>query len=79
MGKLALKKVMAWKYYFDPGSPTFMNALRSLVKAGYSYNYARSYGTKIWDMRDFANTIAFIFQGKRNKRSEENYNAKRTN
>ena len=43
-----IKKRLAFSYYMNPYSPTFMNALGSLTKAGYSYNYAKSYGRKVF-------------------------------
>ena len=51
-----IKKRLAFRYYFDPYSPTFMNALGSLTRAGYSYNYARSYGSKVFFMARFVNS-----------------------
>ena len=47
------KKIEAFSYYLDPSSPTFMNALRSLTRAGYSYNYAKSYGRQVFLMDRF--------------------------
>ena len=52
-----LKKSLAFKYYLDPNSPTYMNALRSLVRAGYSYNYARSYGSKVFFTEKFVSVL----------------------
>ena len=51
-----LRKIQAWRCYFLPDSPTFMNALQSLIRAGYSYNYARSYGNKVFFMDRFFNS-----------------------
>jgi len=51
-----LRKIQAFRYYFYSDSPTFMNALRSLTKAGYSYNYARSYGSKVFLMDRWVNS-----------------------
>jgi len=45
-----IKKIRAFSYYLDPYSPTFMNALGSLTRAGYSYSYAKSYGRRIFLM-----------------------------
>jgi len=39
-----------------PDSPTFMNALGSLTRAGYSYSYAKSYGSKVFFMDRFVNS-----------------------
>jgi len=51
-----IKKRLAFKYYFLPDSPTFMNALGSLTRAGYSYSYAKSYGSKVFFMDRFVNS-----------------------
>ena len=51
-----LRKIQAFRYYFYSDSPTFMNALRSLTRAGYSYNYARSYGSKVFLMDSWVNS-----------------------
>jgi len=56
-----IKKRLAFKYYFDPYSPTFMNALRSLTRAGYSY--AKSYGSKVFFMDRFV--VALFGLGKK--------------
>jgi len=48
-----LRKIQAFRYYFYSSSPTFMNALGSLTRAGYSYSYAKSYGSKILLMDRF--------------------------
>lgn len=52
-----IKKRLAFMYYFDPYSPSFGNALRSLTRAGYSYNYARSYGSKVFLMDRFIDAL----------------------
>ena len=52
-----IKKRLAFTYYLDPSSPTFMNALGSLTKAGYSYNYAKSYGRKVFLMDRFIGAL----------------------
>lgn len=52
-----IKKRLAFSYYLDPSSPTYMNALRSLTRAGYSYNYAKSYGSKVFFMDRFVGAL----------------------
>jgi len=52
-----IKKIRAFSYYLDPSSPTFMNALGSLTRAGYSYSYAKSYGRKIFHMDRFIDAL----------------------
>jgi hypothetical protein len=59
------KKIQAYTYYLDPSSPTFMNALQSLTRAGYSYGYAKSYGRKVFLMDRF---IYALWGGKRKGR-----------
>ena len=64
------RKCQAFTYYLNPESPTFMNALRSLTRAGYSYNYARSYGSKVflmdsWVNSDFVGQISARFSQER--------------
>lgn len=56
-----LRKILAYMYYMTPTSPTFMNALGSLTRAGYSYNYAKSYSTKVFDMPGFTEDLAIAF------------------
>lgn len=51
------KKIQAFTYYLDPSSPTFMNALGSLTRAGYSYNYAKSYGRNVFLMDRFIDAL----------------------
>jgi len=51
------KKVLVYSYYLDPSSPTFLNALQSLVRAGYSYSYAKSYGRKVFLMDRFVDAL----------------------
>jgi len=48
-----IKKIQALGYHIDPYSLTSMNALSSLTRAGYSYNYAKSYGRKVFLMDRF--------------------------
>ena len=62
-----IKKRLAFSYYMNPYSPTFMNALGSLTRAGYSYNYAKSYGSKVFFMERF---IVALY-GKNKKRERE--------
>lgn len=57
----SIKKIQAFNYYINPYSPTFMNALGSLIRAGYSYSYAKSYGRKIFLM----NRFICVLHGKR--------------
>lgn len=52
-----IKKQLAFNYYVNPDSPTFMNALGSLTRAGYSYSYAKSYGRKIFLMDRFIGVL----------------------
>ena len=52
-----IKKQQAFSYYIDPYSPTYMNALVSLTRAGYSYSYAKSYGRKIFSMDRFIDAL----------------------
>ena len=58
-----LRKVKAFSYYLNPSSPTFMNALGSLTRTGYSYNYAKSYGSKVFYMDRFI--VALFGLGKK--------------
>jgi len=51
------KKIQAYSYYLDPYSPTFMNALGSLTRAGYSYSYAKSYGRQVFLMDRFIDAL----------------------
>lgn len=51
------KKIEAFTYYLNPPSPTFGNALRSLTRGGYSYNYARSYSREVFHMRRFVDAL----------------------
>ena len=51
------KKIEAFTYYLDPTSPTFMNTLGSLTRAGYSYNYAKSYGRNVFLMDRFIDVL----------------------
>jgi len=60
-----IKKRLAVSYYMNPYSPTFMNALGSLTRAGYSYSYAKSYGSKVFFMDRFVE--ALLGPGKRKK------------
>jgi len=61
------RKCLAFTYYLNPESPTFLNALRSLTRAGYSYNYARSYGSKVFFMGRFIPALfGEIKEGKAN-------------
>jgi len=48
-----IKKQLAFNYYINPYAPTYMNTLGSLIRAGYSYSYAKSYGRKIFLMDRF--------------------------
>lgn len=50
-----IKKRLAFIYYLDPTSPTYTNALGSLTRAGYSY--ANSYGSKVFLMDRFVDTL----------------------
>lgn len=52
-----VKKIRAFNYYINPYSPTYMNALGSLTRAGYSYSYAKSYGRKIFLMDRFVDVL----------------------
>ncbi len=52
-----IKKRLAYSYYLDPSSPTFMNALGSLTRAGYSYSYAKSYGRQVFLMERFIGAL----------------------
>lgn len=52
-----IKKKLAFGYYIDPYSPTYMNALGSLTRAGYSYSYAKSYGRKVFLMDRFIGVL----------------------
>jgi len=52
-----IKKGLVFRYYFDPYSPTFMNALGSLTRAGYSYNYAKSHGRNVFLMDRFIDAL----------------------
>ena len=52
-----IKKILAFGYYLNPESPTFMNALRSLIRAGYSYSYAKSYGRQVFLMDRFIDVL----------------------
>ena len=52
-----IKKIQAFSYYLDPTSPTFTNALGSLTRAGYSYNYAKSYGRQVFLMDRFIDAL----------------------
>jgi len=52
-----IKKRLAFSYYMNPYSPTFMNALGFLTRAGYSYNYAKSYGSKVFLMDRFIGAL----------------------
>jgi len=54
----------------NPYSPTFMNALGSLTRAGYSYNYAKSYGSKVFYMDRFV--VALFGLDKRRKKGVAN-------
>lgn len=51
------KKIRAFTYYLDPTSPTFGNALGSLTRAGYSYNYAKSYSREVFHMERFVDAL----------------------
>ncbi len=53
----ANKKVLAYNYYLNPSSYTFLNALQSLIRAGYSYSYAKSYGRKVFLMDRFIDAL----------------------
>jgi len=64
-----IKKRLAFSYYMNPYSPTFMNALGSLTRAGYSYSYAKSYGSKVFFMDRFVG--AFLVYGKSKGREKE--------
>ncbi len=52
-----IKKRLAFAYYLNPYSPTFMNALGSLTRAGYSYSYAKSYGRQVFLMDRFIDAM----------------------
>jgi len=52
-----IKKIQAFGYYINPYSPTFMNALGSLTRAGYSYSYAKSYGRQVFLMDRFIDVL----------------------
>ena len=52
-----IKKRLAFSYYMNPYSPTFMNALGSLTRAGYSYSYAKSYGRQVFLMDRFIDAL----------------------
>lgn len=56
-----IKKTRAFLYYMSPGSPTFFNAYRSLILAGYAPSYARSYSSKVFDMPRFMEVLAKAF------------------
>lgn len=62
-----IKKRQAFTYYFNPYSPTYMNALRSLTRAGYSYNYAKSYGSKVFFMDRFVDVLFGKTRGREKK------------
>ena len=66
-----IKKRLAFSYYMNPYSSTFMNALQSLTRAGYSYNYAKSYGSKVFFMDRFVDALWGI-----RKRGETERNSK---
>lgn len=51
----AIKKIRVYGYYLNPESPTFLNALGSLTKAGHSY--AKSYGSKVFFMGRFIDAL----------------------
>lgn len=62
-----IKRRLAFAYYLNPYSPPYMNALRSLIRAGYSYNYAKSYGSKVFFMGRFIDAL----RGKTRGREKE--------
>ncbi len=47
--KKNIKKEIAEKNYISPGSDTFLNKKQSMIKAGYSDNYAKTDGNKLLD------------------------------
>ncbi|HDY67476.1 MAG TPA: hypothetical protein ENH85_06780 [Candidatus Scalindua sp.] len=52
-----IKKIQAFNYYTNPFSPTLINALGSLVRAGYNHSYTKSYRRKIFLVDRFIDVL----------------------
>lgn len=61
-----LRQEEAWSYYIDPTSPTFNNAMRSAIKAGYAETTARVIPQENWWIKRRENFIKMMPQVEEN-------------